>query len=73
VRFVESNWFSAVDEVGFDFIVSNPPYIAADDPHLAEGDVRFEPPGALASGITGLDDLAASRRRRRPFWCRVAG
>lgn len=58
VRFVESNWFSAVDEVGFDFIVSNPPYIAADDPHLAEGDVRFEPPGALASGITGLDDLA---------------
>ncbi len=58
VRFVESNWFSAVDEVGFDFIVSNPPYIAADDPHLAEGDVRFEPQGALASGISGLDDLA---------------
>ena len=58
VGFIESNWFSAVDETGFDFIVSNPPYIAAGDPHLAEGDVRFEPPGALASGASGLDDLA---------------
>ena len=58
VRLVASNWFSAVDEKGFDFIVSNPPYIAVGDPHLADGDVRFEPPGALASGLTGLDDLA---------------
>ena len=58
VDFIESDWFAAVDGAGFDFIVSNPPYIAADDPHLAEGDVRFEPTGALASGRTGLDDLA---------------
>ena len=41
----------------FDFIVSNPPYIVDDDPHLAEGDVRFEPRSALASGRSGLDDL----------------
>lgn len=67
VRFVESNWFSAVDETGFDFIVSNPPYIAAGDPHLAEGDVRFEPPGALASGASGLDDLARITARAPAF------
>lgn len=58
VCFIESDWFAAVEETGFDFIVSNPPYIAAGDPHLAEGDVRFEPAGALASGVAGLDDLA---------------
>ena len=58
VRFIESDWLSAVEETDFDFIISNPPYIAAGDPHLAEGDVRFEPPGALASGPSGLDDLA---------------
>ena len=56
--FIESDWFAAVDGRGFDFVVSNPPYIPVDDPHLAEGDVRFEPTGALASGQAGLDDLA---------------
>lgn len=58
VDFIESDWFAAVDGRGFDFVVSNPPYIPVDDPHLAEGDVRFEPTGALASGQAGLDDLA---------------
>ena len=57
VRFIESNWFSALDATPFDFIVSNPPYIAAGDPHLGQGDVRFEPPSALASGPVGMDDL----------------
>jgi len=42
---------------GFDLIVSNPPYIACDDHHLREGDLRFEPPQALAAGADGLDDL----------------
>lgn len=41
----------------FDLIVSNPPYIAAGDHHLQEGDLRFEPPQALAAGADGLDDL----------------
>ena len=41
----------------FDVIVSNPPYIAAADPHLQQGDLRFEPPRALASGPDGLDDI----------------
>ncbi len=57
VRFVESDWFAALDTARFDFIVSNPPYIAENDPHLAQGDVRFEPATALASGPAGLDDL----------------
>jgi release factor glutamine methyltransferase len=47
------------DEAGqpFDIIVSNPPYIAADDPHLAEGDVRFEPRSALVAKADGMADL----------------
>jgi release factor glutamine methyltransferase len=57
VRFVESNWFSAFGGQRFDLIVSNPPYIAATDEHLAQGDVRFEPLSALASGADGLDDI----------------
>ena len=57
MSFVESDWFAAVGMAHFDFIVSNPPYIVDDDPHLAEGDVRFEPRSALASGRSGLDDL----------------
>jgi release factor glutamine methyltransferase len=58
LRCLESDWFAALQGEVFDLIVSNPPYIAAGDPHLEEGDVRFEPPGALASGPAGLDDLA---------------
>lgn len=56
-RFLQSDWFAAMNGDRFDLIVSNPPYIAADDPHLAEGDVRFEPASALVSGADGLDDI----------------
>lgn len=49
-----SDWFSALAGRKFDLIVANPPYIAASDPHLAQGDLRFEPPGALAAGADGL-------------------
>ena len=55
--FVESHWFSALAGQRFQLIVSNPPYIAADDRHLAEGDVRFEPSSALVAGADGLDDI----------------
>jgi release factor glutamine methyltransferase len=55
-RLLQSDWFGALKNERFDMIVSNPPYIAADDTHLAQGDVRFEPRGALASGADGLDD-----------------
>jgi release factor glutamine methyltransferase len=57
VRVLQSHWFSAVDDQRFDLILSNPPYIASNDPHLVEGDVRFEPSSALVSGDDGLDDL----------------
>jgi release factor glutamine methyltransferase len=59
VRFVEGSWYEAVPPgEGFDLIVSNPPYVASDDPHLDQGDLRFEPRGALTDGADGLDDLA---------------
>lgn len=54
---LQSHWFSALEGQRFDLILSNPPYIASSDPHLVEGDVRFEPSSALVSGLTGLDDL----------------
>lgn len=55
--FRESHWFSALGAECYDLIVSNPPYIAAQDPHLAQGDVRFEPSSALVAGADGLDDI----------------
>ncbi len=58
VSFVLSDWFSSLAGDRFDLIVANPPYVASADPHLDEGDVRFEPQTALASGPEGLDDLA---------------
>jgi len=57
VRLFASNWFAAIPAQRFDLIVSNPPYIEAGDPHLSQGDVRFEPASALVSGDDGLDDL----------------
>jgi release factor glutamine methyltransferase len=57
VAFARSDWFAALAEERFDLVVSNPPYIAADDPHLALGDLRYEPTSALASGSDGLDDI----------------
>lgn len=59
LRCIESEWFAALAGERFDLIVSNPPYVAEGDPHLAKGDLRFEPPLALACGIDGL---AAIRR-----------
>src|SRR3989338_7917445 len=56
-RFLQGDWFSALHDERFDIVVSNPPYIAAGDAHLARGDVRFEPRSALVSGAEGLDDI----------------
>ncbi|MHA6197351.1 peptide chain release factor N(5)-glutamine methyltransferase [Pseudomonas wadenswilerensis] len=56
-RVLASHWFSALDGQRFELIISNPPYIAAEDPHLVAGDVRFEPSSALVAGADGLDDL----------------
>ena len=57
ITFVQSNWFAELNNKTFDLIVSNPPYIEENDPHLSQGDLRFEPRTALASGIDGLDDI----------------
>ncbi|MDC7826233.1 peptide chain release factor N(5)-glutamine methyltransferase [Pseudomonas sp. BLCC-B13] len=53
----QSSWFDGLAGERFDLILSNPPYIAADDRHLGEGDVRFEPLSALVAGVDGLDDI----------------
>ncbi len=57
VTFIESHWFSALDQQHFDIIVSNPPYIDASDVHLKQGDVAFEPASALVAAENGLADL----------------
>ncbi len=54
IEFVQGSWFDSVTLRDFDLIVSNPPYIAAADAHLGQGDLRFEPAGALVGGETGM-------------------
>ena len=56
-RFLRSDWFSGLAGQRYNLIVSNPPYVAAGDAHLSQGDVCFEPITALASGADGLDDI----------------
>lgn len=60
-RFAAGSWLAAVPGERFDLIVSNPPYIAASDPHLAA--LRHEPLSALVSGADGLDDIRAIVRQ----------
>jgi release factor glutamine methyltransferase len=61
VQFLQSDWFAAIETMSppkrFDVIVSNPPYIAPDDEHLQQGDLRFEPHSALVAAHNGLADL----------------
>jgi release factor glutamine methyltransferase len=58
VEFLQGNWYDGLpDDERFDLIVSNPPYIAAGDRHLGQGDVRFEPEVALSDGADGLSAL----------------
>lgn len=70
VRFVAGHWCEPLPGSLFDFILGNPPYIAVGDPHLDTGDVRYEPPTALAAGSDGLDDLrtiaSTARAHLRP-------
>ncbi|CAG9186766.1 peptide chain release factor N(5)-glutamine methyltransferase [Cupriavidus pampae] len=74
MHFLISDWYAALPaDLQFDLIVSNPPYIAAGDPHLGEGDLRFEPIDALTDHGDGLTDLAAiiagaAARLRRGGW-----
>lgn len=72
VEFVESDWFAALPPQRFDLIVANPPYVAASDPHLGEGDLRFEPMGALtdhADGLAAIRKIVAAA----PVWLNAGG
>jgi len=69
VEFVRSNWFEQIDPARvFDLVVSNPPYIAADDEHLTRGDLRFEPKSALVAEDQGLADIQAIAQQS---WARL--
>ena len=57
IEFRQGRWCEPLGKDNFDIIVSNPPYIPQADPHLQQGDVRFEPLSALASGEEGIDDI----------------
>jgi len=67
IDFVLSDWFDALRPGQFDLVVSNPPYVAAEDAHLERGDLRFEPRLALVGGEDGLDcirEIAARAQNR---------
>ncbi|MFZ2406793.1 MAG: peptide chain release factor N(5)-glutamine methyltransferase [Methylobacter sp.] len=70
IQFYHSDWFAGVPDTRFNLIISNPPYIAEDDPHLQQGDVRFEPQTALSAAEQGLADIriiaAAARNYLEP-------
>jgi release factor glutamine methyltransferase len=57
LRFAVADWCRPLARDCFQAVLSNPPYVAAGDPHLARGDLRFEPPRALSTGDDGLADL----------------
>ncbi len=57
VQFRHGHWLEPLDGLEFDLVISNPPYVADKDPHLDQGDVRFEPEAALTSGESGLDAI----------------
>lgn len=58
IQFIQSHWFEAIANTAlFDLVISNPPYIDENDPHLTEGDVRFEPKSALIADNRGLSDI----------------
>jgi release factor glutamine methyltransferase len=66
-EFLQSDWFEKIPAQQFDLIVSNPPYIDADDPHLAQGDVRFEPKRALVAAQHGLAAFAEIAARAQHY------
>jgi len=65
VRVLHGDWFAGIRENDFDLVISNPPYIDADDAHLQQGDVRYEPRRALVSGEQGLADIKQISARAR--------
>jgi len=73
IALLESNWTAALDPaLRFEVIVSNPPYIAQNDPHLSEGDLRFEPRTALTDEADGLAAIRAIVQTA-PFFLATGG
>jgi release factor glutamine methyltransferase len=70
---LRSDWYSELTQQRFDLVVANPPYIAEKDPHLEEGDLRFEPRAALASGRDGLDAIRTIVAESRAQFVPVGG
>lgn len=73
VEFLPGDWFAPLAGRRFEMVLSNPPYIPDTDPHLARGDVRFEPRSALAAGADGLSDIrqlvsGAPQFLQQPGW-----
>lgn len=66
IHFRKSDWYEALEEKQYDIIVSNPPYIAENDPHLNQGDLPHEPVSALISGTDGLDDIRVITGQAKP-------
>lgn len=67
IEFIQSNWFETIENQQFNMIVTNPPYIKESDPHLKQGDVRFEPLSALTSGEDGLNDIRSVIRNSHNY------
>lgn len=67
IDFIHSDWFSRLKCKKFDGIISNPPYIATQDKHLFQGDLRFEPLLALVAGKTGLEALSCIIMQARNY------
>lgn len=57
IQFAEGPWLAPLADEHFEMIVSNPPYVHPNDPHLQQGDLRFEPLSALHSTPDGLTDI----------------
>ena len=67
IHFLSSNWFNEIEQQHFDMVISNPPYIAAQDPHLQQGDLRFEPGTALIAKKQGLHDITQLANTARQY------
>lgn len=67
IRFSQSSWLEHIAVNKFDLVISNPPYIAKSDPHLNQGDVRFEPDSALIAAEQGLKDIKTICAQARDY------
>jgi len=67
IAFLQSDWFEGLRRERFDLVISNPPYVATGDPHLTQGDLRFEPQAALTAGEDGLDAIRTLVKGARSY------